>query len=151
MPAPSRAFEVGQCATDVPVAANRLTAASSRCTQWASQTSGPSQPRSSAYSAGVRPSACRQYASSSRVSARCVCIRTPRARARSAVSRMSRGLTENGEHGAAATRTMAPGDGSWNRRTASSVAASAASVSSTISSGGRPPADRPRSIDPRHG
>jgi hypothetical protein len=35
---------------------------------------------------------------------------------------MSRGLTENGEHGAAATRTMAPGDGSWNRRTASSVA-----------------------------
>ena len=36
MPAPSRAFEVGQCATDVPVTASRLTADSSRCTQCAS-------------------------------------------------------------------------------------------------------------------
>ena len=32
-------------------------------------------------------------------------------------------MTENGEHGPAATRTMALGDGSWNRCTASSVAA----------------------------
>jgi hypothetical protein len=151
MPAPSRAFELGQWATAVPVAASRFTAGSSRCTQCASQTSSPSQPSSSAYSVGVRPSACRQYASSSRVSARWVCIRTPSPRASSAASRMSLGLTENGEHGATATRTMAPGEGSWNLRIASCVAARAVSGSSTISSGGSPPADRPRSIEPRQG
>jgi hypothetical protein len=64
---------------------------------------------------------------------------------------MSVSLTENGEQGATAMRTIAPGDGSWNRSIASAVAASAAPVSSTTSSGGNPPADAPRSIEPRPG
>ena len=46
MPAPSRAFELGQCATPVPVSPKRPTSRSLRWTQWASQTSAPSQPSS---------------------------------------------------------------------------------------------------------
>ena len=87
MPAPSRPFDVGQCATPVPVAPIRSHSPPSRCTQCASQTSSPSQPRPSRYSSGRLPKRSRQNSSSSSVSARCVCSRTPRARASSAVSR----------------------------------------------------------------
>ena len=65
--------------------------------------------------------------------------------------RISSGVTENGEHGASAIRTMAPGAGSWKRSMAASLAARIASRSSTTSSGGSPPSDCPRSMDPRHG
>ena len=54
------------------------------------------------------------------VSARCVCSRTPRARASSAVSRISSRVTENGEQGASAIRSIEPGDGSWNASIAAS-------------------------------
>jgi hypothetical protein len=110
---PSLAFELGQWATPVPVSAKRRTSSPFRCTQWASQTSSPSQPSSSTYRSGRIPYCSRQNSSSSRVSARCVCSRTPRERASSAVSAMSSRVTENGDVGARAMRTIAPGPGSW--------------------------------------
>ena len=54
MPEASRMLEPGQCATPVPVRANRAMPGASSCTQCACQTSGPTQPRRSAYSAGVQ-------------------------------------------------------------------------------------------------
>jgi hypothetical protein len=72
-------------------------------------------------------------------------------RASTAASLISFEVTENGEQGATAICSIDSGDGSWNRSIASSVAASAASVSSTTLSGGSPPSDCPRSIDPRVG
>ena len=89
-----------------------------RCTQCASQTSSPSQPSSSRYSTGRTPKSSRQNASSSTVSAMCVCSRTPRCRANSAVSAISSRVTLNGEHGASAIRSIEPGDGSWNSSSA---------------------------------
>ena len=65
------------------VSPKRAISRSSRCTQCASQTSSPSQPSSSRYSTGRTPKRSRQNASSSTVSAMCVCSRTPRARASS--------------------------------------------------------------------
>ncbi|SKU87678.1 Uncharacterised protein [Mycobacteroides abscessus subsp. abscessus] len=46
---------------------------------------------------------------------------------------------------------MAPGAGSCQRAMAASLASSAVSIDSTRPSGGRPPADLPKSIDPRVG
>ena len=54
-PAPSRRFDVGQCATPTPVAANVATSASDRWTQCAHQTSPAVQPSSVRYSTGVHP------------------------------------------------------------------------------------------------
>ncbi len=103
------------------------------------------------YSPGVQPNCSRQCSSSSSVSARWVCRRTPRRRASAAAPVISSSLTENGEHGATATRSIEEKDGSWYFPIASSVAARISSRSSTTSSGGSPPDDRPRSIEPRHG
>ena len=64
---------------------------------------------------------------------------------------MSSGVTENGEHGATAIRNIDSGPGSWKRSIAASVAARMLSRSSTTESGGSPPWERPRSIDPRAG
>ncbi len=90
MPEPSRPLEVGQCATPVPVAANRPTASSDRCTQCASHTSDPEPAEVLGVLRGrAAEGAGRQNASSSRVSARWVCSRTLRARASSALSRIS--------------------------------------------------------------
>ena len=50
----------------------------------------------------------------------CVCSRTPRRRANSAVSAISSRVTLNGEHGASAIRSIEPGDGSWNSSSAAS-------------------------------
>ena len=105
------AFDDGQCATEVPVAAKRAISSSARCTQWASQTSGPSQSRSSRYSTGRTPKRSRQKASSSTVSARWVCRRTPRRRASAAASRISSPVTENGEQGADRDPQHRPGRG----------------------------------------
>ncbi len=60
MPEASRMFEQGQCATPVPVRPNSAMPAGSSLTQWACQTSRPTQPRSSAYSAGVMPNFSRE-------------------------------------------------------------------------------------------
>ena len=113
MPAPRRPFELGQCATPVCVSPKRATSAALMWTQWASHTSSPSQSRRSRYSTGRQPKRSRQNCSSSIVSARCVCRRTPRLRASSADSVISASLTENGEQGATAIRVIAPGDVSW--------------------------------------
>ncbi len=112
IPAPSRALDVGQCATPVPVSPRRSIARSSRCTQCASQTSAPVQPRESRNSVGVTPNFPAQNCSSSTVSEPWVCSRTPRRRASSAAPRSSSPVTVNGEHGATLTRTIASGAGS---------------------------------------
>src|SRR5918997_193110 len=151
MPAPSLAFELGQWATPVPVSPKRRTSSSLRCTQWASQTSSPSQPRSSRYPTGLTPNRSRQNSSSSSVSARWVCSLTSFLRASSAVSAISSRVTEKGEQGASAIRSIEPEEGSWKRSMASSLAARISSRFSTISSGGSPPRERPRSIEPRQG
>src|SRR5438105_322883 len=150
-PEPSRMFDVGHQATAVRVEAIRLISAGARCTQWASQTSGPRKSRSSRSSSGRRSKVWRQNSSSSSVSAMCVCSRTFRLRASATDSRISGSDTENGEQGPTAIRSIDPGAGSWNRWIASSVAERIRSTSSTTESGGRPPRDWPRSIDPRQG
>jgi hypothetical protein len=81
--------------------------------QWATQARSEPQPHSSKCSIGRRPNVSRQKVSSSGSSAKWVCRRTSSRSASSAVRRMSPGVTENGEHGASATRTIAPGAGSW--------------------------------------
>jgi hypothetical protein len=80
-----------------------------------------------------------------------VCSRTPCRRASAAASVISFPVTENGEHGATATRSIESYAGSWNLVIAASVAASTVSRSSTTESGGRPPWLAPRSIEPRVG
>ncbi len=60
MPLASRMLLWGQWATPVPVAPKRAMPAASSFTQCACQTSSPTQPRSSAYSAGVRPNRSRE-------------------------------------------------------------------------------------------
>ena len=55
MPDARRMFEHGQCATPVPVRAKSAMPSASSFTQCACQTSRPTQPRDSAYSAGVMP------------------------------------------------------------------------------------------------
>lgn len=60
MPEASRMFEHGQWATPVPVRANSSMPCASSLTQCACQTSRPTQPRSSAYSAGVMPNVSRE-------------------------------------------------------------------------------------------
>ena len=60
-------------------------------------------------------------------------------------------MTENGEQGAIPIRSIESGPGSWWASTAAAVAARMASRSSTTWSGGSPPRERPRSIDPRVG
>src|SRR6516164_955798 len=64
---------------------------------------------------------------------------------------MSPGLTLNGEHGASATRIIAPQLGSWWARTRRSLSASTSSSSWTTESGGSPPSLADRVIEPRVG
>ena len=59
--------------------------------------------------------------------------------------------TENGEHGASATRTIAPGAGSWWAATRRSDSARITSSVCTAESGGRPPSLTLSDIDPRVG
>ncbi len=151
MPAPSRALDDGQWATPVPEAASAAMAGSSRWTPWASHTSGPSQPSESTYSTGEQPNRSRQKASSSSVSARWVCSRTPLSRASFAACSSRSPVTENGEHGATPMRSIESGDGSWWRSIAAAVASRIASISSTTWSGGSPPRLWPRSMEPRVG
>ena len=60
-------------------------------------------------------------------------------------------VTENGEHGASAIRTMAPGALSWCCATSLSESARISSSSCTTESGGRPPSFWDRLIEPRVG
>ena len=79
-----------------------------------------------------------------------MCRRTPYARASAAVSRIRSCDTENGEHGAAATRSIENRAGSWYASITRRVSARIASSRSTSASGGSPPADSPTLIAPRH-
>ena len=76
IPAPSRALttDSGRCRS---ASRPRPDGASSKWIPWANQTSGPSQPRDATYSTGEQPNFSRQKSSSSTVSARWVCSRTP--------------------------------------------------------------------------
>ena len=122
-PPPISMFELGQWATPVPHDAHPHHLGVVRV-------DAVGDPRPVAAPAAVlevldRPAAVhsRQYVSSSGSSARWVCNRTSSRSASSAVRRMSSGVTENGEHGASAIRTIAPAALSWWRATASSLAA----------------------------
>src|SRR6266480_7787730 len=64
---------------------------------------------------------------------------------------MRSGLTLNGEHGASATRTMAPQPGSWCAATSRSLSASTSSSSCTTESGGSPPSLAEIVMEPRVG
>src|SRR5215472_4535293 len=119
--------------------------------QCATQARPVSQPTSSNCSTGRRPKCSRQYESSSGSSARWVCSRTSSRSASSAVRTISSGLTLNGEHGASATRTMAPQPGSWCAATSRSLSASTSSSSCTTESGGSPPSLTDSVIEPRVG
>ena len=113
---------------------------------------GPSQPRSSAYWAGVRPKVARQNSSSSCVSARWVCSRTPRcagqfgAVAHQFAGHRERRARRDRDPRIASGRRVVPAvDRGLRSRRGSS------SWSSTTESGGSPPADSPRFIEPRVG
>ena len=67
------------------------------------------------------------------------------------LKRMSSPVTEKGEHGATAIRSIDSSEGSCQRSIAASVSARMRSRSSTTESGGSPPDDWPRSIEPRAG
>lgn len=62
---------------------------------------------------------------------------------------MIRSDTENGEQGASAIRTIAPGLGSWWAAMTASASAMIASWSWTTDAGGRPPCSTERVMDPR--
>ena len=94
------ALEDGQCATPVPVSPNRAMLASSSACSGRARRPRPASRASSMYSTGAQPNCSRQNSSSSMVSARWVCSRTPLRRASSAASLISSAVTENGEHGA---------------------------------------------------
>ena len=114
IPDPSRMFDDGQCATPVPVSAIILISSEFTHTECAHHTSGPVHPTLSMYAAGRIPTRCIQKVSSSRVSATCVCSITPLYdRASLALCFNSSPVTENGEHGASATRSMEYRSGSW--------------------------------------
>ena len=70
---------------------------------------------------------------------------SPSRRASAADSSISRVVTENGEQGATAIWTRSPSASPASR----SVSARTSSISSTRLSGGRPPSETPRSIEPR--
>ena len=120
--------------------------ASSKWMPCATQTSGATQPMSSSTCERPRAEALQAVVSSSRVSARWVCSRSPSRRASAADSVISLGVTLNGLQGATVTTTRSP---SCSRACTASVDARIASRSSTTESGGRPPWLCPRSIEPR--
>ena len=101
---------------------------------------------SSRTASGRLPKRSRQLRSSSRVSARWVCSRSPRRLASSAEAVISSGVTLKGLQGAMVTTIRSP---SWSRSYTAWVEARMVSSSSTTESGGRPPLLWPRSMEPR--
>ncbi len=100
MPVPSRALELGQCATPVPVSPRRAISVG----RAVDAVREPHVVAEQAETLGVLHGSAAVLAlavrrSSSSVSARCVCSRTPALRARATDSRIRSGVTENGEHG----------------------------------------------------
>ena len=126
--------------------------AGARCTVWASHTSSPSQPSRSRYSTGraAVPLAA-VLLLVERLGEVCVQAYAQVERASVADSRSRSVVTENGEQGASATRTIAPGAGSWNRSTASWRGGEDLVDALDHRVGRQPAPDRPRSIEPRVG
>ena len=151
MPDANIRFELGQCATPMPAAPRRCTSSWLGITQCATHVRLLHQPVRSRYSMGRHPKVAMEKSSSSAFSAKCVCRRTSNLSASSADRTISCSVTLNGEHGARATRVMAPNARSWCRFTASSLAARISSSSATTSSGGRPPSFSLNDIEPRVG
>ena len=107
-PPPISMFELGQCATPVPHWPSRAISCVVRI-------DAVRDPRAVAPPSDLLelldrapPERLLGERSSSGSSARCVCSRTSSRSASSAVARISSGVTENGEHGASAMRTIAP-------------------------------------------
>ena len=109
-PTPSSRLELGQCATPVPQEPSCAISAGLGCTPCAIHERSEPQPQCSKYSTGRMPNISRQNPSSPGSSARCVCNRTSRRSASSAVAVIRSVETENGEHGANAIRTIAFGE-----------------------------------------
>ena len=80
-----------------------------------------------------------------------MCSITPLSRANAAASAISPVETENGEQGASPTRTIAPGEASWNPSTTRTKSRRMSASASTRLSGGSPPALSPTLIAPRVG
>ena len=99
---------LGQCATPTPAAPSRITSSAFGFTQCANHTRSLTHPTSSKYSVGRQPNVASENASSSSFSAKCVCSRTSSRSANRAESIINCLVTLNGEHGANATRTIAP-------------------------------------------
>ena len=107
-------LDTGQWATPVPVWASSRSSWSLKWMPWAYHTSFPSQPQLSIYARGRMPTASRVKFSSSLVSHRWVCSRTPMDRASTADCFSRSVVTLKGEHGASATWRMENRDVSWN-------------------------------------
>ena len=99
---------LGQWAAPIPAAPKCLISSSLGITQCATHVRLLSQPTSFKYSKGLQPNVAMEKSSSSAFSAKCVCKRTSSFSASSADRIMSSFVTLNGEHGAKATRTIAP-------------------------------------------
>ena len=153
MPAPSRALDDGQCATPVPVGAESCDRVVVEVdARGRTRRRARASPGDSTYSTGRQPNCSRQNSSSSRVSARWVCSRTPlppgqRGRLAQQVGGHRERRAGRDRRPAASSRATGRGSG----RSPSSVAARIASRSSTTWSGGSPPWLGPRSIEPRVG
>ena len=146
MPAPSRRFEVGQCATPTPWAPKRSISACERWMQCAHQTSLVEP----ADALEVLDRACSRRARGSRPpprpSRRGGCGGRARAGGRARPTPPS--AASSPRRASRARRRSAPiaPSASPARR---SVSASTSSICSTRLSGGRPPSETPRSIEPR--
>ena len=142
MPEPRRKFDDGQCATPVPVSPNSATSSAYRCTQCASQTSGPSQP----HAPQVLDRAGTPYISEA-VRLLVHRLRQVRVQAHAVLAGQLGGAAHevvgHGEGRAGRERDAghAPAaGGSWySRMSAARVARGSSSSSCTTSSGGRPP------------
>ena len=149
MPAPSRRFEVGQCATPVPVEAKRPTSASG-------EVDAVRAPDVACRATRGRPGTRRASSRSARgrtppprPSRRGACGAGGRAPARAQPTRAS-GRRSPRRASTARPRAGRARPGSASCRPARRrVSSRMASIVSTTESGGRPPCDSPRSIEPR--
>ena len=140
----------GQCVTQVPARASRAISAASKWMPCASQVRSVSQPQ--LFQVIQRPAA--EFRQAERF-----LVRRFRQDACAAARRCARParrwrcisevVTLNGEHGASAICTIAPGDGSCQRAISRSLSARMVSSSCTTLSGGSPPSRCDRFMLPR--
>ena len=131
MPEARMRLLLGQCAAPMPARPRRCTSSWFGITQCATHVRSVHQPVRSRYSVGLHPKVATEKSSSSLFSAKCVWSRTSSDSASSAERRIKSSVTLKGEHGASATRTMAPRERSWYFATASADCARIVSSSCT--------------------